>query len=255
MMAMPIMSVASIKAVVSKKPTKGNNGIRERTIVYEGSPSPRELLEAIAIQAQAALKGLEGIKVPDAPEEELTEEQKRMTVDTKGKAKEPIVLGSDENQKLLNFCRRILATGSAIDRSLRETKGDAFVDRLQASLPKILTSSSAQGIFVDAGTTNESAQKAYMDWAIQVRFEYCDLTVPATTISDDDEQIPHYKFYYNSEARMLANSDIPKRSLAIAKEVSLNRILGHKSEPMRCLACYTYHKSTCGMGLVHLLKS
>jgi hypothetical protein len=221
MMAMPIMVVASVKAVTAKKTSsRDNSHIRERTIVYEGSSGPRELLEAIVIQAQAALKGLEGVKLPDAITEEMTEEQKRMTTrDTKGKSKEPVAPISDENQKLLNFCRRILATANAIDRSLRETKGDAFVNRLHASLPKILTSSSSMGIHVDPGATEESAHKAYIEWATRVRFEYCDLTVPTSATKNDEDELPHYKFYYNNEARMLANSDIPKRSLAIAKEV------------------------------------
>jgi len=56
-----------------------------------------------------------------------------------------------------------------------------------------------------------------MDWANRVRFEYCDLT----TCEPAGDDTPHYKFYYNSEARMLANSDIPKRSLAIAKELAV----------------------------------
>lgn len=217
---MPIMVVVSTKAG-TKRSTSSSPGMRERTIVYEGSSGPRELLEAIAIQAQAALKGLEGVKPADVLPEELTEEQKRMTVDTKGKSKEPALEVSDENQRLLDFCRRILGTANAIDRSLRDTKGDAFVDRLHASLPKILTSSSAH-VRVDAGNTEESAQKAYMEWATRVRFEYCDLSVPVSDKDDPNDgenHSPHYKFFYNNEARMLANSDIPKRSLAIAKEV------------------------------------
>ncbi|KAF8897511.1 hypothetical protein BD779DRAFT_1491261 [Infundibulicybe gibba] len=220
MMAMPIMVVVSAKP---KKPTANHaSRVRERTIVYEGSSGPRELLEAIVIQAEAALKGLQGTKPPDAPPEELTEEQKRMTADTKGKSKEPIPQTADENQNLMNFCRRIIATVHAIDRSLRETKGDAFVDRLQSSLPRIMSSSSAKIAHVDAGDTDESAQKAYLDWATRVRFEYCDLAVPTTEGKEGDgDQLPHYKFYYNNEARMLANSDIPKRSLAIAKELAI----------------------------------
>jgi hypothetical protein len=193
--------------------------MRERTIVYEGSSGPRELLEAIAIQAQAALKSLEGTKFTENIPEEMTEDQKRMTNDAKGKTKESTSAVSDDNQKLLNFCRRILATANAIDRSLRETKGDAFVDRLHASLPKIFTSSSSYAP-VDPGSTEESARKAYVEWATRVRFEYCDLTLPVeNTTKNEEDLVPHYKFYYNNEARMLANSDIPKRSLAIAKEV------------------------------------
>ncbi|KAF9462625.1 hypothetical protein BDZ94DRAFT_1298429 [Collybia nuda] len=222
MMAMPIMVIVSTRAGV-KRSVSSTPGLRERTIVYEGSSGPRELLEAIAIQAQAALKGLEGIKPTDVLPEELTEEQKRMTVNTKGKSKEVTIEVSDENQKLLDFCRRILATVNAIDRSLRDTKGDAFVDRLHASLPKILTSSSTH-VRVDAGPTEESAQKAYVEWATRVRFEYCDLSIPVPDKdepNDGENHTPHYKFFYNNEARMLANSDIPKRSLAIAKELAI----------------------------------
>ena len=217
MMAMPIMVVASVKAVTAK-----NNQIRERTIVYEGSSSPRELLEGIAMQAQAALKGLEGNKIPDALPEELTEEQKRMTVEMRDKVEEQAVATvSDENEKLLRFCRRILATVKAIDRSLRDTKGDAFVDRLTSSFPSINSSSSVSQYRLEAGDTEEIAQRSYIDWATRSRFEYCDLTLPASDRMNESDTAPHFKFFYNNEARMLANSDIPKRSLAIAKEVSI----------------------------------
>ncbi|KAK7470678.1 hypothetical protein VKT23_002100 [Stygiomarasmius scandens] len=221
MMAMPIMAVASVKNFTTRKSSSNSRShIRERTIVYEGSSSPRELLEGIAIQAQAALKGLENSKPADESPEELTEEQKRMTVDAKGKAKETHVsMMSEENQKLTDFCKRILATTAGIDRSLRETKGNTFVERLHASLPKVFTSS-AQNIQVEAGETEESAKKAYEEWAKLVRFEYCDLTVPNSSGQGED-QLPQYKFYFNTEARMLANSDIPKRSLAIAKELAI----------------------------------
>ncbi|KAI6105628.1 hypothetical protein F5141DRAFT_1189440 [Pisolithus sp. B1] len=219
MMAMPIMVVSSVKSVAPKKAVHGKTIIRERAIIYEGSAGPRELLEAIVIQARAAIKGLEGMKSSD-PEEEMTEEQKRMTAKGKGKAKEPSPSLDDENEKLLAFCRRILTTADAIDRSLRETKGDAFVDRLHASLPKILTSSTFDHISVRTGGTEEERKKAYLDWAMQVRFEYCDLTV-ASPDTDVNASVPHYKFYFNNEARMIANSDFPKRSLAIAKELAV----------------------------------
>ncbi|OJA14679.1 hypothetical protein AZE42_02395 [Rhizopogon vesiculosus] len=222
MMAMPIMVVASVKSVAPKKVAKGKAPIRERTIIYEGSAGPRELLEAIVIQAQAAIKGLEGIKTPDPEVVEMTEEQKRMTSSAKGKERESTPSLSDENQKLLSFCRRILATANAIDRSLRETKGDAFVDRLHAALPKI-SSEPFDHSSITIGTTDEARKKSYVNWATQVRFEYCDLTVPREEDKKGaiEESMPHYKFYFNSEARMLSSSDIPKRSLAIAKELAV----------------------------------
>ncbi|KAI0355391.1 ubiquitin conjugating enzyme family protein [Trametes cingulata] len=222
MMAMPIMVVTSVKAIAGKKSSpKGSPRIRERTIVYEGSSGPRELLEAIVIQAQAALKGLEGMKTAEVENAEMSEEQKRMTADDKGKAKDDGSATSEENRKLLAFCQRIMNTAKAIDRSLIETKGKAFVDRLHAGLPKIPATSTAQNEAapIEVGETEESAMEAYVKWASRVRFEYCDLTIPPA--ASEEDQTPNYKFYFNNEARMLANSDIPKRSLAIAKELAV----------------------------------
>ncbi|THH29394.1 hypothetical protein EUX98_g4806 [Antrodiella citrinella] len=223
MMAMPIMVVTSAKALSAKR--SGNkNCIRERTIVYEGSSGPRELLEAIVIQAQAALKGLEPVKLADTPDDvEMTEEQKRQTSDDKGKGKDDGKIVLEENQKLLKFCKSIISTAQAIDRSLRETKGDAFVERLHASLPKIPGSSasgSRNDVVVKSGQSEEDMQKSYLEWANRVRFEYCDLTTDQPTGGKDDS-LPSYKFAYNNEARMLANADIPKRSLAVAKELAV----------------------------------
>lgn len=222
-MAMPIMMMVSVVSVSGKKSsTAGGFGQRERTIIYEGSSSPRELLEAIAIQAQAALKGLEGAKAPEGTGE-LTEEQKRMP-HAADKKKEQENAVSDENKKMLDFCNRILNTIKAIDRSLRDTKGDEFVNRLHASLPKNPSNNVERKVVqVSAGATEEAMKKTYIEWATSTRFEYCDLTVQRTSESSED-QTPHYKFYYNNEARMLANADIPKRSLAIAKEVCAMRL-------------------------------
>lgn len=237
MMAMPIMVVTSAKAMPTKR-TGGSNKscIRERTIIYEGSSGPRELLEAIVIQAQAALKGLEPAKPADAPEDvEMTEEQKRQTSDDKGKGRDDGRILLEENEKLLRFCKNIINTAKAIDRSLRETKGDAFVERLHASLPKIPGTSSTSddhAVEVKPGQSEEDVQKVYLEWANRVRFEYCDLTVESPT--GKDEESPHYKFVYNNEARMLANADIPKRSLAIAKEVSIRTSTYHSSS-LSCL--------------------
>lgn len=238
---MPIMVVSSVKAVNTKK-TTSKLQIRERTIVYEGSSGPRELLEAIVIQAQAASKGLEGARIIETSPEEMTEEQKRMRVPDendngkgKGKAKsvtpevgEESVPYPEENLRLLDFCRRILSTAAAIDRSLRETKGDAFLERLRASLPKVPSSvadsaaGAAPAVIVDVGKTDQETLANYVDWATRVRFEYCDLRIAPPPMSDGkvpEDWSPNYKFFYNNEARMLTNSDIPKRSLAIAKEV------------------------------------
>ncbi|CUA76927.1 hypothetical protein RSOLAG22IIIB_02407 [Rhizoctonia solani] len=229
MMAMPIMVVASIKP---KAPIAGSGSRpaqRERIIMYEGSSGPRELLESIVIQAQAAIKGLEGMKPVDADhlEGEMTESEKRMTASEKGKQKELSDTVPDENLNLLRFCERILSTAAGIDRSLRETKGDDFVKRLHASLPKAAGSapapSSEDRPEVVPGETDEETIQIYESWGNKCRFEYCDLSIPAPAPKEGDNtpSAPSYKFYFNNDARMLANADIPKRSLAIAKELAV----------------------------------
>ncbi|KAJ1311203.1 hypothetical protein OPQ81_009704 [Rhizoctonia solani] len=229
MMAMPIMVVASIKP---KAPIVGSGSRpaqRERIIMYEGSSGPRELLESIVIQAQAAIKGLEGMKPVDTehPEGEMTESEKRMTASEKGKQKELADAVPDENLNLLRFCERILSATAGIDRSLRETKGDDFVNRLHASLPKGAGSapspSSQDKPEVVPGETEEETIQIYESWATKHRFEYCDLSIPAPAPKEGETtpSAPSYKFYFNNDARMLANADIPKRSLAIAKELAV----------------------------------
>lgn len=220
LMAQPIMVIGSVKEVNTRKSQTGST-LRERTVIYEGSAGPRELLETIVIQATAAIKSLEAQMPPEPEEIEMTEEEKRVLENDKGKSRmeEPVL--SAENTKLLAFCRKILATANAIDRFLRETKGDAFINRLYASLPK-LASAPAIDVHVDANISNEKTQDLYISWATQARFEYCDLSIPPT---EDDasnaDRTPDYKFYYNAEAKLLAFSDNPRRSLAIAKELAV----------------------------------
>lgn len=110
MMGMPIMIISSVSAL---KP-QGGPGVtksrgpspRERTIVYEGSAGPRELMESIVIQAQAAIKGLGPSKAELNKGKPPTEEEKRRVVgtpnvnDAKGKAK---ALITEENSKLRSF--------------------------------------------------------------------------------------------------------------------------------------------------------
>ena len=110
MVAMPIMVQASVKPAVPKAGST-NRRARERTIVYEGSAGPRELMESLVIQATAALKGLEGLRTTLGHGDgttgggEMTEEQKRVTTESKsakGKHKESNIF-VEENVKLFNF--------------------------------------------------------------------------------------------------------------------------------------------------------
>ncbi|KAG9038360.1 hypothetical protein FRB95_001772 [Tulasnella sp. JGI-2019a] len=245
MVAMPIMIPSSSTEVGGQSKSQR---VRQRLVVYEGSSGPRELMESLVIQATAAMKGLEGTgSSKDKGNKEMTEAQKRVLTANpgadagKGKGKEKAV--NQDNVRLLQFCERIILTANAIDRSLRETKGDAFVDRLHASLPKLPGSSRNIKNNVIAGPSSSStshpltgpplslnaseaeAIKIYEEWGNAVRFEYCDLTIkplpgqePAVGAPDDT---PSYMSVFSTDARMLAHADIPKRSLAIAKELAV----------------------------------
>ncbi|KAG8794758.1 hypothetical protein FRC17_008233, partial [Serendipita sp. 399] len=231
-MGMPIMVVASIKDVVVRKSAGSVNSTKERTIIYEGSSGPRELLESIVIQAEAALKGLEGvIKAREAKKdpENMTEEQKRMTTLIKGKKiQNPY---DEENEKLLDFCNGILNTAAAIDRSLTEIKGDAFMQRMYKSLPRLSAASQShatsamgedpteQTVTLSSNASLAELRSTYETWATKARFEYCDLEVKDG--HGNSSSPPNYKFSYNHDARMLVNSDMPKRSLAIARELAV----------------------------------
>ncbi|KAG8955660.1 hypothetical protein FRC04_007651 [Tulasnella sp. 424] len=267
MVAMPIMIPCS--STVNNTGSSGQKRYRERTVVYEGSSGPRELMESLVIQATAAKKGLEGDRPREDPnkEEEMTEEQKRVTNATpraeKGKTREKNP-HTEENRKLLSFCDKILETARYIDRSLRETKGDAFVERMYQSLPRIpskarpniaasgdpstsqvdsmaYSTADAAAPTINAESSEEEIKKAYEEWATNARFEYCDLSIqpnaailearqqrraeeqalnntPAGVPQDD---APSYMSAFNQEARMLTHSDIPKRNLAIAKELAV----------------------------------
>ncbi|KAF8326693.1 uncharacterized protein EI90DRAFT_3146524 [Cantharellus anzutake] len=237
MMAMPIMVQTSstplkVQTGLARRGAGAEPGPRERTIIYEGSSGPRELMESIVIQAQAAMKGLGVVQDEATREKVMTEEEKRQSTlvipeQAKGKAKAlPMI---DDNVKLRKFCERIISTAASVDRSLRETKGDAFVERLHASLPKIHSSTRSHSETEVIGATDAETQRIYVDWASRVRFEYCDLTTPPPPVDPNDkpapafvdDPIPNYLHSYNGEIRMLANADIPKRSLAIAKELAV----------------------------------
>lgn len=223
MMAMPIMVAGSVKDVKTRK-LPDLRQARERTVVYEGSSGPRELLESVVVQAQVALRGLEGLKPKTKQTEESIEAQKRITNENKGKGKAQETTMDEDNLKLYQFCKRIMATADAIDRSLRETKGDEFVDRLHKSLikvPSLSRDSSDIQRTVEPGATEEETEKIYIEWATDVRYAECDLTLPLTEGSEG----PSYKSCFNNEIRLLADSNLPKRTLAIAKEVRLRRYI------------------------------
>jgi hypothetical protein len=77
MLAMPQMRPGKTEPIASEPDQK--------LVTYEGAPSPRELLENIVIQAQAALKGLQQTAVK---EEVDGEEEMRMSAEEAKRKKE-----------------------------------------------------------------------------------------------------------------------------------------------------------------------
>ena len=91
MLAMPRMRTAKVR------PDPSSSGL-QNIVTYEGAPSPRELLENIVIQAQAALRGLSAGEKPKSengedgvePNQSEDKDDKKDNVDTaqKGAAAE-----------------------------------------------------------------------------------------------------------------------------------------------------------------------
>ncbi|KAK8849763.1 hypothetical protein IAR55_005099 [Kwoniella newhampshirensis] len=167
-------------------------------ITYEGSSSPRELLENCVIQAQAALKGLESDVDPEDVDE-VTEEDLRLTNAQLNQKKGRDSEACKENQNIVlkQFCLRIISTAETIDGSLVETKGKPFERARDAS-------------------TNEAASNIYEDWAGRARFQYCDMSIG----SENSSNIA-YKHAFNGVIQKMVGMDLPKRSLAIAKELAI----------------------------------
>jgi hypothetical protein len=84
-------------------------------------------------------------------------------------------------------------------------------------LPKLPGKSSLEKNYVSVNSkvSKDELKKLYVEWATRSRFEYCDLSLPS------DDHGPGWKFYFTNEARLLVNSELPRRSLAIAKELAV----------------------------------
>ncbi|WWC92891.1 uncharacterized protein L201_007853 [Kwoniella dendrophila CBS 6074] len=191
------------------------------TVTYEGSSSPRELLENCVIQASAALKSLRSIDNSVAPRGDalMTEEDLRISKAEQARRdqNELEYQKQDANHQLRSFCERIITSAQKMDRSLVETKGKPFVDRMRESLPRI----PGTGVSVEEklikGRTEETTIKIYEEWAAKARFHYCDLTEPSSGSSDKKV----YRHAFSSSAQSLEGMNMPKRSLAIAKELAI----------------------------------
>ncbi|KAG8774535.1 hypothetical protein FRC16_005064 [Serendipita sp. 398] len=77
----------------------------------------------------------------------------------------------------------------------------------------------SQHVTIASNASIAETRATYEAWAAKSRFEYCDLELKDAHGSSSSP--PNYKFSYNHDARMLVNSDMPKRSLAIARELAV----------------------------------
>ncbi|KAK4687368.1 hypothetical protein P7C73_g2746, partial [Tremellales sp. Uapishka_1] len=208
MMAMPQMRPTNRKTVTAKK------GVTEIQVTYEGSPSPRELLENCVIQARAALRGLEATSVPPEGEEDEFEELTMSLEDKAERERERVAEEKlDENCQLKEFCNRIIACADAIDKSLSEVKGKGFVQRMRDELPKLPDAGTLVQSLENLDASEATRKSLYEEWAKRARFQYCDMR------ANDDQE--NYRHAYNDQIKGLAQVDAPKRSLAIAKELAI----------------------------------
>ncbi|WVF68400.1 hypothetical protein IAT40_003165 [Kwoniella sp. CBS 6097] len=214
MLAMPQMRASKI----SPSPDAPNQVI----VTYEGASSPRELLESCVIQAQAALKSLQGFAAAaqEEKDETMTEEDKRISMAEQARREREKKEDEkhDPNVQMRLFCERIIHSAQIIDRSLQETKGKPFVERMKAGLPRLPDCSAPILEEQQDGLTDQEIVATYERWAGQARFQYCDMSIPGEGSSTDKV---NYYHAYNSSIQTLEGLDMAKRSLAIAKELAV----------------------------------
>ncbi|TYJ53196.1 hypothetical protein B9479_006174 [Cryptococcus floricola] len=216
-------SLSSMLGMPSMRPARSvqtPNDPTSSTITYEGAPSPRELLENVVIQAQAALRGLQGVQSADEEEKDrkLTEEELRASKAEVDRLAQKRVEQekNDENSVLKAFCLRIVKSAETIDKRLVDTKGKTFVERMKAQLPRIEEGGNVEEAVAAEDETDENIIKIYEEWATKARFQYIDLSTGSTTVG-----APAFKHAYSASASGIENNSAPKRSLAIAKELAI----------------------------------
>jgi hypothetical protein len=92
------------------------------------------------------------------------------------------------------------------------------------TLPQIPDSQTTENLVVTISNDPEEIKRAYVEWAMRVRFEYCDLIIPETASersgSKKEEDIVTWKSCFSREASALSQADLPRRSISIAKELA-----------------------------------
>lgn len=104
-------ALASMMAMPQMRPVSSSpipNQPKDFAVIYEGGPSPRELLEYIVIQATAAVKGLQATGTAgadDGKKKDMTEEEMRVTMEQYKKEEEEKkkARGEGENEVLMDF--------------------------------------------------------------------------------------------------------------------------------------------------------
>ncbi|CDZ96453.1 Ubiquitin-conjugating enzyme [Phaffia rhodozyma] len=214
--ALSMPQMIRVGSNVHKTTSSDSSKIVEREVTYEGSSGPRELLENIVIQALAAMKGFQMTEARDF-DVGLTEPSSSIVVAQQDDGS----LGLNEKLKLQEFCQRIISTANSIDRALLDQKGSQFMARLQSSLSRRHGLSIPTSVDTTTDVDYEDMRKIranYEAWAKEVRFEYCDLSIES---KEGGYDVVTYRHAYSKEAALLRGANIPKRSLAIAKELAV----------------------------------
>lgn len=199
---------------------------REKHVTYKGSNGPRELAQSIVMQCNDFLVNIDRHNklMPVQSEAEgkqgETKDDKEMDEEKKAEQKDPWMA---EEQRLCLFARRFVEEVATIDRILRVTKGDAFLDKLLGLIkePIISQTVDVESVAASRSEDQDSAKEiaTYEAWAKSQCYDECDMR-QAKSSSDS----PSYIHAFDTKIRSTDSSSNHKRGFTIAKELAGLRV-------------------------------
>lgn len=192
---------------------------KERHNIYEGSPGPRELAQAVYDQAQVLVKN---ITKSDPPEPNNPSSNTRGATSPVKKTS-AVDERTEEARRTLALCCSIIADVDAIDRSLIEIKGKGFLARFLSEIRGGAVELrdddwDEDGNKVERQLSEDEMKDKYQTWARRLIYQEADMTSKVTGTSGSKSTTWAHTYAQEIElTRDLADS---KRNLIIAKELA-----------------------------------
>lgn len=203
LLAQPIMSASKIEYKIQKDKS------REKIVTYKGSEGPRELAQSIISQCNAFLANLskheEAMKSKRELEKIIKDEKTRIATIIPKLDQE----WRGEEDQLCKFAQSFIEEVATIDRLLRSTKGDAFVDKLLGSIKEPISMTPKK---------HEDVQeqiKAYETWAKAKCYDEIDMRANKSSSGKT-----RYLHAFNDKIRETDAGSNHKRGFIIAKELA-----------------------------------